>query len=134
MADAVPPIEEERADEPAGETFQHRHIEVREVKDRRAGKGADPELVGGERDRDLGKVDEDGARIPAARVGQLTSRPRPLEREEKCGGKQREDGRQSESHGSVPNRQAARPDLSRTGSSCASDDGSCLSSCIAPGA
>jgi len=42
VANAMPPVEKERADEPADEAFDHRHLQRREVKQRRAGEQLQP--------------------------------------------------------------------------------------------
>jgi hypothetical protein len=83
LADAVPPVEEERAGEPADESFHHRHLQAGKLEDRRAREGGDPELVGRKRNGDLAEVDEDGATIPAGCIRKLAAGPQAFERQER---------------------------------------------------
>ena len=98
MAQPVPPVEEERADEPADEALRTGMFELRELEQRSAGEQPDPELVGGERDRDLDQRHENGPGVPAGRVRQLAPRPRPLQDEEKHRRQQRDDRWQRQAH------------------------------------
>ena len=71
MAHAMPPVEDECADEPADESLQHRVLEPRQMKQRDARQQVEPEVVGREGDGDLHEVDENRASVPAGRVWQF---------------------------------------------------------------
>jgi hypothetical protein len=83
MAEAVPPVEEERADEPPDKPLGQRRQQGRQVKEGVAAEDFDPNPVGREGDRELTGVDQQGPGIPTPGVRQLAPREEALQNEER---------------------------------------------------
>src|SRR5215467_2163286 len=76
----VPPIEEERSDKPTHEPFQRWHLPIGQVEHRYV-EDSDPGPRRDESDAELSGVDEQGAEIPATRLGKVASGVKPLDDE-----------------------------------------------------
>ena len=83
VADAMPPVEKERASEPADEALQHRVWERGQVEQRNAGQQINPKAIGTERNDGLRQVDQNCARVPPGRVRQLAAWHEAFERKER---------------------------------------------------
>src|SRR5882724_7810478 len=84
MPDSMPPVEEERPDQPPREPLQERSVQDAQVNKRRlVRKRAVPDLVAGQSKTDLAQVDGQRATIPSRRVRERPAGPNPFEDEER---------------------------------------------------
>ncbi|MFT3765101.1 MAG: hypothetical protein QM820_06245 [Minicystis sp.] len=86
VAEAVPPVEEEGADQPRQEALQRRHAEAVQAEERRAGEVAVPHPVQAQGDDELAEVHPEGAGVPAGDVRERAAGAHALEDEEEDGG------------------------------------------------
>ena len=81
----MPPVEEERSDEPSHKALDDGHLPVRELEERQVTEDLYPQPSCGESYQELRQVNEDRARVPPLRVRQLPPRKNPFKDEEDYG-------------------------------------------------
>src|SRR2546427_9747325 len=93
VPDSMPPVEDERPDQPADEPLQERSVQDAQVDKRRlVRKRAVPDLVARQGEADLTEVDSQRPTIPAWCLRERPTRLNPFEHEEGRGRDASEDG------------------------------------------
>ena len=79
MPQPMPPVEEERADEPAHEPFRQRHVPGGQLEQRYVAEDVNPEPRGRQDNQQLRQIDQQRPAIPPFRVRQFTTGERPFQ-------------------------------------------------------
>src|SRR3972149_4976385 len=79
MPQPMPPVEEERADEPAHEPFRQRHVPGGQLEQRYVAEDLNPESRGRQDNQQLRQIHQERPAVPPFRVRQFTTGERPFQ-------------------------------------------------------